>query len=177
MACFDHVWLSMDRFIEFIGNNILLSGLFMAVLVAWLVWEVARLGRKWKEVGTLDAVRLINREDPLILDVSNSTEFAKGHINGALHMAPSRIEAGNQQLLKYKERPVLLYCQRGQVSPQMAGRLVKLGFTQVHMLSGGLTQWVSDNQPVSRHKDRPKDKSAKKGKARKKPDPAAEDQA
>lgn len=156
----------MDQFIEFIGNNLLLSGLFVAVVVAWLAWEAARLGRKWKELGTLEAVRLINREDPLIIDVSNSTDFAKGHINGAVHMPPSRIEAGNQQLLKHKERPVLVYCQRGQVSPQMANRLVKLGFERVHALAGGLTQWVSDNQPVSRHKD----KAGKKGKPGKKQD-------
>ncbi len=153
----------MDRFLEFIGNNLLLAGLFVAVLVAWLAWEVARLGRKWKEIGTLEAVRLINREDPLIIDVSNSADFAKAHINGAVHMPPSRIEAGNQQLLKQKERPLLLYCQRGQIAPQMANRLVKLGFAQVYMLSGGLTQWASDNQPVSRHKD----KSSIKAKARK----------
>ncbi|MFP4207695.1 MAG: rhodanese-like domain-containing protein [Wenzhouxiangella sp.] len=160
----------MDQFIEFIGNNLLLSGLFVAVLLAWLAWEVARLGRKWKEVSTLEAVRLINREEPLVIDVSNSTDFAKGHINGALHMPPSRIEAGNQQLLKHKSRPVLIYCQRGQISPQMANRLVKLGFEQVYALNGGLAQWVSDNQPVSRHKD----KSGKKGKAHKKKDALAE---
>lgn len=154
----------MERLVEFIGNNLLLSGLFVAILVAWLAWEVARLGRKWKEISTLEAVRLINREDPLILDVSNSTDFAKSHINGALHMPPSRIEAGNQQLLKNKERPLLLYCQRGQIAPQMATRLTKLGFTQVYMLSGGLTQWVSDNQPVSRQKD----KASRKSKGRKK---------
>ncbi|MEE4638890.1 MAG: rhodanese-like domain-containing protein [Wenzhouxiangella sp.] len=162
----------MDQLIEFIGNNLLLSGLFMAILVAWLAWEVARLGRKWKELGTLEAVRLINREDPLVIDVSNSTDFAKGHINGALHMPPSRIEAGNQQLLRQKDRPVLVYCQRGQISPQMAGRLVKLGFERVYMLTGGLTQWVSDNQPISRAKD----KAGKKDKARKKQDTSEDGQ-
>lgn len=154
----------MERFLEFVGNNLLLSGLFVAVLIGWIAWEVARLGRKWKEIGTLEAVRLINREDPLILDVSNSTDFAKAHINGAIHMPPSRIEAGNQQLFKQKERPLLLYCQRAQIAPQMAKRLVKLGFSDVYMLSGGLTQWISDNQPVSRHKD----KSSRKPKGRKK---------
>lgn len=154
----------MDRLVEFAGNNLLLSGLFVAILVAWVAWEVARLGRKWKEIGTLEAVRLINREDPIVLDVSNSTDYAKAHINGAIHMPPSRIEAGNQQLLKQKERPLLVYCQRGQIAPQMANRLAKMGFEQVYMLSGGLTQWVSDNQPVSRQKD----KTSRKSKGRKK---------
>lgn len=166
----------MDQFIEFIRNNLMLSGLFLAVLVGWLAWELARLGRKWKELGTLEAVRLINREEPLILDVSNSTEFASGHINGAVHMPPSRIEAGNQQLLKQKDRPVLVYCQRGQISPQMANRLVKLGFEQVFALTGGLTQWTSDNQPISRHKDKSskKDRSSKKPKAHKKQEAQAD---
>lgn len=155
----------MDQFIAFVGDNLLLSGAFVAVLIAWLAWEVARLGRKWKELSTLEAVRLINREDPMVLDVSNGTDFSKGHITGAIHMPPSRIEAGNQQLLKQKDRPVLIYCQRGQISPQMANRLVKLGFEKVYALSGGLTQWTSDNQPLSRQN---KDKSGKKGKSRKK---------
>ena len=172
MGSFDDRPSGMDQFVDFIGNNLLLSGLFVAVLVAWGAWEVARLGRKWKEVGTLGAVRLINRDEPLILDVSNSTDFAKGHISGAVHMPPSRIEAGNQQLLKQKDRPVLVYCQRGQVSPQMANRLIKLGFDQVYALAGGLTQWVSDNQPISRHKD----KGGKKGKSRKKQDTAENEQ-
>ncbi len=154
----------MDQLSEFIGNNLLLSGLFAVVLAAWLTWEVARLGRKWKELDVMAAVMLINREDPLILDVSNSTDYAKGHLAGALHMPPSRIEAGNTNLLKHKEMPVLVYCQTGQVSQQMATRLVKLGFTQVHMLSGGLAQWRSENQPVTKDKS-PARKKPKRDKA------------
>ncbi len=142
----------MEQWIEFLQDNLLLSGLFVAVLIAWLSWEVARLGRKWQEVDTLAAVQFINRADPLILDVSNSTDFAKGHIQGALHLPPSRIEAGNQRLLKEKDRPVLVYCRSAQVAPQMANRLVKMGFGEVKMLSGGLAQWEADKQPISRDK-------------------------
>ncbi len=142
----------MEQVFEFIGNHPILTGAFGLVLGILIVTEVSRMTRRWKELETLDAVRLINREEALVIDVSNSTDHAKGHIAGALHMPPSRIEAGNKQLLKSRERPVLLYCRNGQVSPQMANRLVKLGFEQVHVLRGGLTQWVSDNQPVTRQK-------------------------
>jgi rhodanese-related sulfurtransferase len=163
----------MQQFLEFIGNHLLLSGLFVAVLVAWLAWELARLARKWREVSTREAVHLINREDALVLDVSNSTDHAAGHIIGAMHMPPSRIESGNQQLLKQRERPVLVYCKNNQVAPQMANRLVGLGFSNVNVLAGGLTQWISDQQPVSRQKGaaKKKDKSAR----RKKGETAASD--
>jgi rhodanese-related sulfurtransferase len=158
----------MERILEFIGNHTILTGLFAVVLAAWLAYEIARLTRKWREVDTLEAVRLINREDALVLDVSNSADHAAGHIIGALHMTPSRIESGNQQLLKHRERPVVVYCKNGQVSPQMAARLVKLGFTNVNVLAGGLVQWSSDQQPVSRQKGAAskKEKSGKKKKGR-----------
>jgi len=158
----------MEQVLEFIGNHPLLTGALGAAVVALLAYEISRLFRKWKELGTLDAVQLLNREDPVVLDVSNSTDYAKGHIRGALHMPPSRIEAGNQQLLKYREHPVLVYCRNNQVAPQMAGRLVKLGFTNVNVLAGGLTQWISDQQPVSRHKGAGKTEEKGKGKRGKK---------
>lgn len=142
----------MEQVFEFIGNHPILTGALAAAVVALLIYEISRLARKWRELGTLEAVLLLNREDPVVLDVSNSTDYAKGHIQGALHMPPSRIESGNQQLLKYRERPVLVYCRNNQVAPQMASRLVKLGFSNVNVLSGGLTQWISDQQPVTRHK-------------------------
>lgn len=153
----------MERIVEFIGNHPLLTGIFGVVLLAWIVYEVSRVMRQWKEVDTLEAVRLINRDDAIVIDVSNSADYAQGHIAAALHMPPSKIEAGNQQLLKHREHPVLVYCKNGQVSPQMANRLTKLGFTNVHLLAGGLAQWISDQQPVSRHKGAGKPGRGKSG--------------
>ncbi len=173
----------MEQVFEFIGNHPILTGLFGVVLAAWIAWELSRLARKWREIGTLEAVRLINRDDALVLDVSNSADHAAGHIIGAVHMPPSRIEAGDQKLLKCKDDPVLVYCKNGQISPQMANRLVKLGFSNVHVLTGGLAQWTSDQQPVSRHKsksagkkkDRPK--KGKKNQAQTKDQTQTKDQA
>jgi 3-mercaptopyruvate sulfurtransferase SseA len=88
-------------------------------------------------------------------------------------MPPSKIEAGNQQLLKHKERPVLVYCKNGQVSPQMATRLTRLGFTNVNMLTGGLTQWIADQQPVTRHKGAANLAVARTRRARRSPGPNA----
>lgn len=169
----------MEQVVEFTGNHPLLTGALAVAILAFVGYEISRLFRKWRELGTLDAVQLLNREEPVVLDVSNSSDYAKGHIRGALHMPPSRIESGNQQLLKYRERPVLVYCRNNQVAPQMAGRLVKLGFTNVNVLAGGLSQWISDQQPVSQQKGagksgdgKGKDKRRKKSKGEK-PEQAA----
>jgi len=159
--------VSMEQLIEFAGNHVVLSLAFIGVLGAWIVYEMSRLARKWREVDTLEAVRLINRDDTVVIDASNSSDYAKGHIIGAIHLPPSRIESGNQQLNKMSDKPVLLYCKNGQISPQMANRLVGLGFSQVHVLSGGLTQWVGDNQPIARSKGSGKSKDRAGSKRRK----------
>lgn len=158
----------MDRIAEFIGNHPLLTGGLALAVLALIGYEISRMLRKWREVDTNEAVRLLNGDESVVLDVSNSTDYAKGHIRGALHMPPSRIEAGNQQLLKFKDRPVLVYCRNNQVAPQMAGRLVKLGFSDVNVLAGGLSQWISDQQPVTRHKGSGKPAGGKKDKKKKK---------
>jgi len=142
----------MEQVLTFIAEHPILVGAFGVVLVALIATESARLTRGWREIDTGQAILLINRRDPLILDVSNSADYAKGHILNAEHMPPSRIEAGNARLLKARERPVLVYCKNGQVSPQMATRLCKLGFTDVSVLRGGLAQWSADQQPVTRGK-------------------------
>lgn len=156
----------MEQLLTFIANHPILVGAFAVVLAALIATESARLTRRWKEVDTAQAILLINRRDPLILDVSNSADFAKGHIINAEHMPPSRIESGNAQLLKKKSQPVLVYCKNGQVSPQMAKRLVQLGFEDVSVLRGGLAQWTGDQQPVSRGKPA-RSKGGRKGKREK----------
>jgi rhodanese-related sulfurtransferase len=142
----------MEQLLTFIANHPILVGAFAVVLAALIATESARMTRRWKELDTAQAILLINRRDPLILDVSNSTDYAKGHILNAENMPPSRIESGNQRLIKSKSRPVLLYDKNGQVSPQMAKRLVQLGFEDVNVLRGGLTQWTADQQPITRGK-------------------------
>jgi len=171
----------MEQVYEFIGNHPVLSGAFIIVLIAWLGWEIARLGRKWRELDSLAAVRLMNQDDAVVIDVSSSTDFAKGHIVGAVNLTPSRIESGNKELLKLRERPILVYCKNGQSSPAVANKLVALGFTQVNVLAGGLTQWLNDQQPISRAKGsgKPKDRGGKgkiKGGKKKKRDQAGDRQ-
>lgn len=170
----------MDQLLTFISGHPILIGAFAVVLAALIGTEFARVTRRWNEVDTTQAILLINRQDPVILDVSNSTDYANGHILNAEHMPPSRIESGNNKLLKKTDRPVLVYCKNGQVSPQMAKRLVSLGFEDVNVLRGGLAQWISDQQPVTRGKSgksgdgRQNKRGGKQGKRNKRAGPAGQ---
>lgn len=153
----------MEQVLEFAGNHPFLTGGFVFVLVILVYTELTRLTRKFREVDSREAIRLMNREEAVVIDVSGSADYAKGHILGAISMPPSQLEAGNKQLSKFADKPVLIYCKNGQISPQMAAKLSGIGFSNVSILKGGLAQWRADQQPVTRE-------TAKKSKGKKNPD-------
>ena len=78
----------MDQVIEFAGNNIVLAGVWVA-LVAMLIFSyVSSLTSSIKEVSTHDATLMINKEDAVVLDIRAQKEFKAGHILGARQIKP-----------------------------------------------------------------------------------------
>ncbi|MGH8750785.1 MAG: rhodanese-like domain-containing protein [Burkholderiales bacterium] len=137
--------------VQFVQNNIWLV-LMMAVSGGLLVWPyLARFfGGVVPELGTLEAVQLINRRDALVLDVRESAEFAAGHIVHARQIPLSRLADSLHELKKFKERPLLVSCGDGMVSGKACGILRKNGFKEVFRLKGGLAAWQQANLPLEK---------------------------
>ena len=49
---------------------------------------------------------------------------------------------------------MLLYCQSGITSGEVADRLLKAGHAKVYSLKGGISAWMQDQLPVERGKSR-----------------------
>ncbi|GAB4115083.1 MAG: rhodanese-like domain-containing protein [Wenzhouxiangellaceae bacterium] len=138
----------MNQLLEFINNHLLLSGLFASLLLALLVTELMRLGSKFKPVSSAEAIRLINRENAVVLDVSASNDHQRAHIVDAINITPGQVRVDHPQLQKLKNRPLLIYCKTGQASYQVAGKLAAAWPQPVYLLRGGLAQWRQDQHPV-----------------------------
>lgn len=129
--------------------------LVMLIVVLVLVLagnEFARFFRGYRELTPGGLTLLINRETPLIVDLSSIQDFDKGHIPGARHVAMSQFDPENKDLAKAKDMAVAVYCKNGQASSQAASRLVKAGFKHVYWLGGGLASWKQADLPTSRGK-------------------------
>ena len=140
----------LHRLPDFIGNHTMLVLLFASVLVAWVGSEAARLFRGSREITPGGLTQLINRDSPLVVDLSSQQDFEKGHIPGARHVAMSQFDPENKELAKVKDLPVAVYCKTGTTSAQAASRLVKAGFQRVFWLGGGLAAWQQADLPVVR---------------------------
>ncbi len=139
----------MQQLIEFASNHALMSGAFV-MLVLMLIWtEVTRRTRGFTELTPVQAVPLINDKNTVVVDISASADFHKGHIVGAKNFLPSRFANPDAELLKLKGRNIVVACKSGQTAQSAAAALVKLGAAEVAVLKGGMLQWASDNYPVT----------------------------
>ena len=78
----------------------------------------------------------------------DDSEFSGGHIAEAFHIPLSSLNDRLAELKKYKNKPILVNCQRGMRSAKACAILHKAEFTQVHNLDGGLLAWVAAKLPV-----------------------------
>lgn len=144
----------MSRLLEFVGNHPLLWTLFGVLLVAFIAVELRARARGTLNLSIFDFTRELNNGNALLIDLRPSADFDKGHIRGARHFTPSQVDPGAKDISKHKDGTVLLYCQSGITSGEVADRLLKAGFAKVYSLKGGIAAWVQDQLPVERGKGR-----------------------
>ncbi len=140
----------MQQLIEFAGNHALLAAGFVGV-IGMIIWsELSRLNRGYLELTPSQAVRKINAGNTSIVDISAASDFSKGHLAGAKHVALSRFSKPDPEIEKLKDDALLVVCKNGQTAHQAATRLVKLGASDVAVLKGGTVQWKADQFPLSK---------------------------
>ncbi len=113
-----------------------------------LLWP--SLARSGAAISTAEAVRLINREKAVLIDVSEPAEFAASHVSGARNIPLSALQEGYKQLPSNKALPVVVVCQTGARAARAAGMLRKLGYEKAQPLAGGVNAWREANLPVEK---------------------------
>jgi rhodanese-related sulfurtransferase len=134
---------------EFIKQNALLIGLAAGSGIA-LLWPMLTGGGAAgvANISPTEAVLLLNRNKPLILDVRDATEFAAGHIQGARNIPVAELAGRIKEIEKFKDKPVLVHCQKGLRAKTACGILRAQQFSQLHNLQGGLDSWVEAKMPL-----------------------------
>ncbi len=133
---------------EFIKSNIWLIGLAIGSGIMLLLPMLKKSAGGVPNLTAAEAVTLINRSHALVLDVRDDAEFANGHITDAKHIPVADLATRLGELKKYKNKAILVNCQRGAQSAKACDILRKAEFTQVHNLHGGLNAWLAAKLPV-----------------------------
>lgn len=139
----------MQRLLEYAAHHRGLSLLAVAAALAVLTYEWLEQARHVGAVSPQDAVRLMN-QGAAVLDVRSAADFAAGHIRGAKSLPGANISERLDSLKRFKDKPVIVYCERGVSAAAAKRQLTQQGFSNVVNLRGGLSAWRAEQLPVAR---------------------------
>ena len=133
---------------EFVKQNAIFIGLAIGSGLA-LLWPLLNRGASGvANLAATEAVMLMSRSKPLILDVRDATEFATGHIQGAKNIPLAELAGRIKEIEKFKDKPVLVHCQKGMRAKGACSILKAQQFSQLNNLQGGLDAWVEAKMPL-----------------------------
>ena len=147
MASAGRVQRAMNRFFEYVVHHPFLVAAAAILAVLGIVIEFRHRASGSSALAPADAVRLAN-SGALLLDVRDSKAYEEGHIIEARNLPAAELAAKAETLKKYKEKPVIVYCDSGTASGAAARTLRAGGFTKVVTLRGGLQSWRQENLPL-----------------------------
>jgi len=136
----------MAQLIEFIGNHLALVAAFIGVLVALLYTLVQGGGAA--ALTPQRAVQVLNQDDAIPVDLRPEAAYKAGHIINAINVSQQDITGGAGKLARFKDRPLLVYCESGVQSNGAVKSLRRQGYAKVYSLRGGLAAWRGENLPV-----------------------------
>lgn len=139
----------MQQYLEFLHNHPALFAALGILVVLFIAHEIYGNLSGGKRLDPLEAVRLINDREALIVDLRPAADFKRGHLMNAINLPAAKLPERLTELGKDKSRPVLLYCALGGVGAEMATKLRKLGYPEAYPLRGGINGWIGASLPVT----------------------------
>lgn len=132
---------------EFIKQNAIYIGLALGSGIA-LLWPLLNRSAGVPNISAREAVLLMNRSKALVLDVRDEAEYAAGHIQGAKHIPVADLLARIKEIEKFKDKPVLVHCQKGVRAKAACSILLGQQFSQLQNLEGGIESWIEAKLPI-----------------------------
>ncbi|NJL99143.1 MAG: sulfurtransferase [Synechococcaceae cyanobacterium RM1_1_27] len=92
---------------------------------------------------TIDEIQAqLQQGDPFYLvDVREDSEWAGGHIAGAIHLGKGILERDIETRIPDKDADIVVYCGGGYRSALAADNLQKMGYRHVRSMDGGIRAW------------------------------------
>jgi len=94
--------------------------------------------------------RLDAGEKMVLVDVREESEWARGHVAGAVYLGKGVIERDIEQRIPDASATIVLYCGGGFRSALAADNLQKMGYKNVISMDGGWKGWVEAGYPTAK---------------------------
>ena len=82
-----------------------------------------------------------------LIDCREDSEWARGHLPGAIHLGKGVIERDIEKAIPDTQAPVIIYCGGGFRSALAAESIQKMGYKNVLSMDGGWRGWTEAGLP------------------------------
>ncbi len=151
----------MSQYLEFAINHWDLFAALAIILAMLMGSTLSSRLRGYTQVEPVDAVRLINHDDAVMLDVREDKEVAEGLILDSVHIPLGKLGDRLDELANLREKSIIVSCRSGHRSATACARLRKEGFETVYNLKGGVLAWQNAGLPLQKKKKQAKGKKRK----------------
>jgi len=108
--------------------------------------------KRVKETNVADVKRRMDAGEKLtLIDVREESEWANGHLPGAIHLGKGIIERDIEQRFPATDTKMILYCGGGFRSALAADNLQKMGYSNVESMDGGWKGWLVAGYPTKKN--------------------------
>jgi rhodanese-related sulfurtransferase len=87
---------------------------------------------------------------PLILDVRTKSEYARGHIPGALNIPHDQLRNRLSEINAAKTEEIVIHCYSGHRAKIAKKILISAGYLYVRDLDGHMNGWKSGGYPIEK---------------------------
>lgn len=94
--------------------------------------------------------RLDAGEKLIIVDTREDSEWARGHLPGAIHLSKGIIERDIEGTIPDHDAEIILYCGGGFRSAMAADNLQKMGYKNPVSMDGGWRVWTESGLPTTK---------------------------
>ena len=107
--------------------------------------------KRVKEANVADVKRRMDAGEKFVLvDVREESEWAKGHLPGAIYLGKGIIERDVEARVPDTGAKMICYCGGGFRSALVADNLQKMGYTNVESMDGGWKGWLAAGYPTQK---------------------------
>lgn len=97
----------------------------------------------YHKIDAEEGKRMMDAGGVIVVDVRTPSEYAEGHIPGAVNVPNEDIGSQQPDGLEDLDATLIVYCRTGVRSKQAADKLVELGYQSVYDM-GGIVDWPYD---------------------------------
>lgn len=135
----------MDRIIEFATNHFILVSSFF---ILWTLFFMTESRRGGNPLSPQQATNKVNREDALVVDLRDESDYRKGHIPGSINIPYAKLADRIGELEANREKPLIMVCNMGNHASAAGRQLKSRGFENLWRIRGGINAWRAESLPV-----------------------------